>query len=322
MILSDYLSRHRQKDLDPSELIPISFCCLKTYRSFIDDKIGEVIFCVKTRASAKASGETVGEVHGADKPLDPNYKPEHQSKSKLPSVTGKSVVTVDRSVDVSVNPYKEALTQEVDVHLHEEPSLEMKKCHLTWSIFSTEIDYTTNKDNSSYVEMNTSNLYNKLQEDEQLISGDSSDQWDERFEEVTCSLHYSHKFDDTNDVSTTYLGSYIAKDEPETFPVDNHIPFDGRRMSKAYLSNGTPMKLFFDSGASRSYLSKRFYDPNPVLHDIPKFVTTCTGIRIGNGSIVPALFVIPTLFMTCGHTFEIFTIVAEKDDDMDLVFGF
>ena len=80
--------------------------------------------------------------------------------------------------------------------------------------------------------------------------------------------------------------------------------------------------LFFDSGTSRSYLSKRFYDSNPVLHDMPKFVTTCTGIRIGNGSIVPALFVIPILFMACGHTFEIFTIVAEIDDDMDLVFGF
>ena len=26
--------------------------------------------------------------------------------------------------------------------------------------------------------------------------------------------------------------------------------------------------------------------------------------------------------MSCGHTFEIFTIVAEIDDDMDLVFGF
>ena len=46
------------------------------------------IFSVKTRASAKASDESVGEVHGADKPLDPNYKPEHQSKSKLPSVIG------------------------------------------------------------------------------------------------------------------------------------------------------------------------------------------------------------------------------------------
>ena len=93
MILSDYLSRQRQKDLDPSELIPISFCCLKVYRSFIDDRIGEDIFCIKTRSSVKASGEQVGEVHGANKPLDPKYKPKHQSKSKLPSKTGKSSPT-------------------------------------------------------------------------------------------------------------------------------------------------------------------------------------------------------------------------------------
>ena len=93
MILSDYLSRHRQKDLDPSELIPISFCCLRVYRSLIDDRIVEDIFCIKTRSSAKASGEQVGEVHGAEKPLDPNYKPEHQSKSKLLGVTGKSSPT-------------------------------------------------------------------------------------------------------------------------------------------------------------------------------------------------------------------------------------
>ena len=36
------------------------------------------------------AGEEVGEIHWANKPLDPNYKPEHQSKSNLPSVTGKS----------------------------------------------------------------------------------------------------------------------------------------------------------------------------------------------------------------------------------------
>ena len=107
---------------------------------------------------------------------------------------------IHKIVDVSVNPYQEALTQELDSHLHEEPSLEMKRCDLTWSILSTEIDYTTNKDNSPYREMNTSNLYNRLQGDEQLIMESSSDQWDEKFEEVTCSLHYTHKFDDTNDV--------------------------------------------------------------------------------------------------------------------------
>ena len=36
------------------------------------------------------TGEEVGEVHEANKPLDPNYKAEHQLKSKFPSMTGKS----------------------------------------------------------------------------------------------------------------------------------------------------------------------------------------------------------------------------------------
>ena len=75
---------------------------------------------------------------------------------------------VNRSVDVRVNPYKEALTQEVDGHLHEEPSLEMKKCDPTWSILSTELDYPTNKDGRPYTEMNSSNLYKKIAVDEQL----------------------------------------------------------------------------------------------------------------------------------------------------------
>ena len=41
-----------------------------------------------TRSSAKVSGEIPPEVHGADKPLDPNLKPEHQSRSRLPSIVG------------------------------------------------------------------------------------------------------------------------------------------------------------------------------------------------------------------------------------------
>ena len=37
--------------------------------------------CIGTRVSAKAAGEVTPKVHGADKPLDPNLKPEHQSRS-------------------------------------------------------------------------------------------------------------------------------------------------------------------------------------------------------------------------------------------------
>ena len=118
------------------------------------------------------------------------------------------------------------------------------------------------------------------------------------------------------------MGYYKSKGEERTFLVDNHIPMDGRGVTEVFLMDNTPMKLFFDSGASRSYLSKKFYDANKSLHRLPKFVTTCTGIKIGNGSIIHTLFVIPIQFVTNGHIFEIYTIVAEIDDGMDLIFGF
>ena len=82
------------------------------------------------------------------------------------------------------------------------------------------------------------------------------------------------------------------------------------------------MKVFFDSSATKSYLSHAFYKVTKALHNLPKFTTTCTEIKKGNGSIVQVLFVIPLFFLCHGHVFEIYTIVADIDDGIDLVFGF
>ena len=76
MIMVDYLSRHRTKDSDTSELIPISFCPLTSYYKSLEENA----YCIGTRASAKAAGEVAPKVHGADKPLNPNLKPEHQGR--------------------------------------------------------------------------------------------------------------------------------------------------------------------------------------------------------------------------------------------------
>ena len=78
MILADYLSRNRNEDEDPAELIPVSFCKIRD----IDE------FCVATRALVKASGETLPEVHGVDKELDPHVMPEQQYVSKVATPTG------------------------------------------------------------------------------------------------------------------------------------------------------------------------------------------------------------------------------------------
>ena len=223
------------------------------------------------------------------------------------------------------NPYAVGLRKNVDGNLLREPYGEMRKCDLTWSILSTVVDYISDQGENPYKNMDTSHMYYKLKCNCDDFAGRSSDLWDDRFEEVTCNLHYSQRFDDNNDVSTTYLGSYLPGKDGKvkrTFEFDNHIPIDGRGVTSTYLTDETHMKLFFDSGASHSYLSRKFYDATPILHTLPKFTTTCTGIEIGNGSIVPTLFVIPLMFITHGHTFEIYTIVAEIDDGMDLVFGF
>ena len=182
----------------------------------------------------------------------------------------------------TINQYTVGLRTNTDSTLKQEPSSEMKKCDLTWSILSTVVDYTENDKDSPYKKVNHSPIYSRFENVKDLIPNEQANLWDERFEEVSCNLHSSHKFDETNDVSTTYLGYYKSKGEERTFPVDNHIPMDGRGVTEAFLMDNTPMKIFFDSGASRSYLSKKFYDANKSLHRLPKFVTTCTG----NGSII------------------------------------
>ena len=170
-----------------------------------------------------------------------------------------NLFTVNSRVDELskvVNPYTVGLRTNTDSTLKKESSSKIKKCDLTWSILSTVVDYTEN--DSPYKEVNHSPIYSRFESAKGLIIDEQSELWGERFEKVSCNLYSSHKFDDTNDVSTTYLGYYKSKGEERTFPVDNHIPTDGRGVTEAFLMDNTPMKLFYDSGASRSYLSKKF----------------------------------------------------------------
>ena len=187
-------------------------------------------------------------------------------------------VSVNSRLDIDtpiVNPYTIGLRTNTDSSLMKEPALEMKRCDLTWSILSTVVDYTENDKESPYKNMNYSPIYSRFTEESNVLCEDLSDLWQERYEEVSCNLYTRNEFDDNSDVSTTYLGYHKSNGEERTFPVDNHIPIDGRGVTEAFLMDNTPMKLFFDSGASRSYLSKKYYDANKSLHKLPKFGTTC-----------------------------------------------
>ena len=96
---------------------------MDTYRGLMDTKAGLEVYNIGTRSSTKTSGEKPPQVHGADKPLDPNLKPEHQSRSKLPSIVGsgspskspKKVLTLKRSPRKSVT-ISEQPPEEIPMH--------------------------------------------------------------------------------------------------------------------------------------------------------------------------------------------------------------
>ena len=101
-------------------------------------------------------------------------------------VNGKQVnlLAVNSRVDALskvVNPYTVGLRTNTDSTLKKEPFLEMKKCDLTWSILSTVVDYTENDKENPYKEMNHSPIYSRFEDTKDLILGEQSDLWSERF---------------------------------------------------------------------------------------------------------------------------------------------
>ena len=57
------------------------------------------------------------------------------------------------------------------------------------------------------------------------------------------------------------------------------------------------------------------------LHSLPKFTSTTTRVQVGNGQYVGVLFVIPVILTIQSHRFEIFMLVSEIHENVDLVIG-
>ena len=79
LILADYFSRIAADKSNPNECMPISFINHMTTPT--------ENYHIMTRGQASVQGITAPKVHGADKVLNPNVKPEHQARSTRNAVT-------------------------------------------------------------------------------------------------------------------------------------------------------------------------------------------------------------------------------------------
>ena len=68
-------------------------------------------------------------------------------------------------------------------------------------------------------------------------------------------------------------------------------------------------------------MSKSYYLHCKSLHSLPKFASKTQRIQVGNGQHVSILFVIPIIMNISSHIFEIYTLVSEIHENVDLVLG-
>ena len=79
---------------------------------------------------------------------------------------------------------------------------------------------------------------------------------------------YTNRFDESSDLSTTYLGqTKMTRDTKikaeEKFPIT--------RQGK--LLDGTDCQILLDTGATKSYMSQSYYLRCKCLHTLPKYTS-------------------------------------------------
>ena len=101
----------------------------------------------------------------------------------------------------------------------------------------------------------------------------------------------------------------------ESFPISEQGFVMGRTL------NGEECQILLDTCASKSYMSKSYYLRCKALYDLPKFASKTQRIQVGNGQYIGVLFVIQVIIEICGHRLEVFTLVSEIFDNVDMVWG-
>ena len=210
---------------------------------------------------------------------------------------------------------------------------DLGKAHLSqvslWSIMSDRLSYTIHPQPSGLARsgcmdfsIDRLNRQSPLSEEELQLTfeGIESSEYLTNQPDTVAKLNINRSYDDLLDVSTTYLGpdliqsNHVFNAEP-SFPITLDCHTDGE------LLGGGKLDILLDTGASKSYMSKAFYMQHPHLHNFSKFQSATRHLQVGNGALVPALFVIPLVFKIQGHIFEVYTLVSEIQDKMDLILG-
>ena len=228
------------------------------------------------------------------------------------------------------NPYKKVLLSDRNLDRKFNSQIEQ------WSILSDNITYIKpeDKDIMSGIDIKPidfqkhKRIYRKMNKEQgekiDIDFGESprimKDRYMDMYDEVYAEVVTTSRFDENADLSMTYLGRNNMQRE-EILKAEESFPILEQGFVKGKLKNGEECQILLDTGASKSYVSKSYNLRCTSLHSLPKFASKTQRIQAGNGQYVGVLFVIPVIVEIHGHRMEVFTLVSEIFDNIDMVLG-
>ena len=225
-----------------------------------------------------------------------------------------------------VNPYRELVVNNAE-------KVEMPKTQMEqWSILSNLLNYVQyskfNSMNHSLSVKPVNRYKTKPNEEREFREVDFGtvlqslqDEYLDVYEGIQSDIVSSSRFDENSDISTTYLGRTGHKESQDKLKAEESFPISENGYTLGRLLDGMKCQLLLDTGASKSFMSKSFYMHCMSLHTLPKFAATTQKIQVGNGQCISVLFIIPVIVEVHGHRFEIYTLVSEIHENVDLVLG-
>ena len=235
---------------------------------------------------------------------------------------------LDKMDDTSgeINPYKELIVNNAEKI---EPLMtQMEQCSILSNILNyvqhsrlnsmnhtldiktvDKYKYRPSKDRIEFKELDFGTTPQKLWEEYMDI-----------YEGIHSEVVSSNKFDENSDISMTYLGR-VNKEIQNKLKAEESFPISEHGYTLGRLLHGTECQLLLDTGASKSFMLKSFYMQCKALHSLPKFASRTQRIQVGNGQCVSVQFIIWVIVDIHGHRFEIYTLVSEIHENVDLVLG-
>ena len=100
----------------------------------------------------------------------------------------------------------------------------------------------------------------------EVLKGKYMDVYEDEYTELVTT----NRFDETVDLSTTYLGKIDMKRE-DIMKAEESFPISEQGFGIGKVLNGEECWILLETGVSKSYMSKSYYLRCKALHGLPKF---------------------------------------------------